>query len=489
MSYEEVTNLALRRGFYFPTSEIYANSPSGFWEFGPIGERFRQNIISIWRKYFVRVENFEEISGSQILSKRVFESSGHLKSFNDPIIQCKKCHSLFRADKLIEEKIGGNIPESLELKEFDELIKKNNVVCPKCKCGEFEPVRNFNMMIKTDIGATGEIEAYLRPETCQNIFLDFQRVYKISRRKLPLGIAQVGSAFRNEIAPRNGLIREREIRQMEVEVFFNPNMINDIEGWENVKNYKLNLLLPEKEEILKISCEDAVEKKIVSGKLIAYYLAKVQQLYSLKYGFSMEKMRFRGLNDDERAFYAKETWDFEVKTSLGWVELIANNYRGSYDLEGHSKGSNNKLMISEDGEKFIPHVFEISAGVDRTIFSILDNSYRKEKRGENERIYLKLPVETAPYKLAVFPLVKKDGISDIGRKIAEQMRDKGIETVYDEKGSIGRRYARVDEIGVPYVLTVDYQTKEDGTLTLRNRDSMEQSRVKLEDVLNIFRRG
>lgn len=481
MSHEEVTNLALRRGFYFPTAEIYPNAPGGFWEFGPIGEKIRQNVISLWRKELVNKEDFVEINGSLILPEKVFEASGHLESFNDPIIQCMKCHSLFRADNLIQDKINEVVPESLSVGELDNLIKKHQVQCLKCKSKNFGNTRKFNMMIGSNVGATGETKCYLRPETCQNIFLDFQRIYKISRKNLPLGIAQVGPAFRNEIAPRNTLLRERELGQMEIEIFFNPEKINDIEDWDEVKDYQLNLINVGKKETETISCKKAVDKKIFSGKLVAYYLARVQQLYE-KYGFPKEKMRFRGLEKEERAFYAKETWDFEVLTSLGWIELIANNYRGDYDLKGHSKGSNTDLSVNEDGEKFIPHVFEISAGVDRTVYTILENSYRNEERGKDKRAYLKLPKKIAPYLVAVFPLVKKDGLSEKAKDVWKKLLDLDIEALYDEKGSIGRRYARVDEVGVPFAVTLDYQTKEDETVTIRERDGMKQERININDI-------
>lgn len=486
MSYEEITNLALRRGLYFPTAEIYANAPGGFWEFGPTGEKIRQNVIQLWRKELVKKEDFVEMYGSLILPQKVFEASGHLESFNDPIVQCKKCHSLSRADRLIQERINKIIPESLSTGELDSLIEKHEIPCPKCKGKQFGKVRKFNMMIKTEIGATGDIVAYLRPETCQNIFLNFSRIYKLTRKNLPIGIAQVGSSFRNEIAPRNSLLRERELRQMEIEIFFNPKKINEIENWDEVKDYKLNLMPAGEEKVKETSCEDAVKNKMVSGRLVAYYLARVQQLYE-KYGFPLEKMRFRGLEKEERAFYALETWDFEVHTFMGWVELIANNHRSDFDLKGHSKGSNSDLSVNEDGEKFIPHVFEISAGVDRTLQTIIDNSYRKEKRGADERTYLKMPAEIAPYLVAVFPLVKKDGLGGKGREIWKKLIDEGFEAFYDEKGSIGKRYARVDEIGVMYAITIDYQTMEDGTVTIRNRDSMGQERIKISDISDKLR--
>ena len=484
MPKEELMNLALRKNLFYPSAEIYANSPSGFWEFGPTGSAIRRKVIELWRKKLIEKEGFLEIDGSVILPKEVYEASGHLKSFSDPIVQCLKCNSLHRADELIRDAIGGIVPESLATTELASLIKKHGLKCPKCGSADFGEVRKFNMMMKVDIGATGDITCYLRPETCQSIFPDFARIYK-NIQKLPLGIAQAGKSFRNEIAPRNSLLRAREFAQMELEVFFNPEKIDLVEEWKDVENYKINLLLLGKENVQKFSCTEAAEKKLVSGKLIAYLLARTQQLYEA-YGISVEKMRFRQLNNDEKAFYSKETWDFEVETDLGWIELVACNYRTDYDLKGHGAVSRKDLSVTEDGKKFIPHVFEISAGIDRTFYVVLDLSYRKEKRGPEERIYLGIVNEIAPYFVAIFPLVNKDGLPEKAKEINRELDSFGFETSYEAKASIGRRYARIDEIGVPYAITVDYDSMKDQAVTLRERDSLGQKRVKIQDLANIL---
>ncbi len=479
MPKEELFNLALRRQFYFPTAEIYASAPAGFWEFGPVGVRIRNKVIELWRKELVENESLLEIFGSIVLPKAVFEASGHLKSFNDPIVQCKKCKSLYRADQLIESAIKENVPESLPVKELDRLILEHGISCPKCK-GSLGKVRLFNMMMKLEIGATGNQTSFLRPETCQNIFLDFERLFKSGRLNLPLGIAQAGKSFRNEIAPKQTLLRERELGQMEIEYFFNPKKINDFPRFEQVKGYKLNLKCLDK-ETKSVSCERAVKEKIVSGEVIAYWLARTQQFYE-KLGISVEKMRFRELGREERAFYAAETWDFEVETDLGWIELVACNYRTDFDLAAHTKGSKKDLSVKEDGEKFVPHVFEISAGIDRALYVALDTAFRKEKRGLEERIFLNLPLKLAPYLVAVFPLVKKDGLLEKGLEVFQLVEEHSFPALFDEKGSIGKRYARVDEIGVPFALTIDYDTLKDNTVTLRERDSMKQVRVKISEL-------
>ncbi len=479
MPRDELLNLALRRQLFFPTAEIYSSAPAGFWDFGPIGVRIRNKIVELWRKELVEKEGLLEISGSVILPKAVFEASGHLKSFNDPIVQCTKCNSLHRADQLIEQATGKIVPEAKPVNELNELIKKHAIKCPKCK-GSLGKVRLFNMMMAVSIGATGNQPCFLRPETCQNIFLDFDRLFRSGRLNLPLGIAQAGKSFRNEIAPKQSLLRERELGQMEIEFFFNPAKINDFPAFETVKEEKLNLMRLGK-KTTPITASEAVQKKIVSGKIIAYWLARVQQLYE-KYGISRQKMRFRELEKEERAFYAKETWDFEVQTDLGWIELIACNYRTDFDLKGHALGSKKNLAVKEDGEKFIPHVFELSAGIDRTFYVALDSAFNKEKRGSDERIYLKLPVAIAPFLVAVFPLVSKDGLLEKASEVFDFLEEFKFECIFDSKGSIGKRYARVDEVGVPFAVTIDYDTKKDYTVTLRERDSMKQVRLKIEEL-------
>ncbi|MBN2126910.1 MAG: glycine--tRNA ligase [Candidatus Diapherotrites archaeon] len=481
MPKEEIINLALRRNLFFPAAEIYSSALAGFWDFGPIGTRMRQKVISFWRKNLVEKEGFLEIDGAQILPEAVFKASGHLTSFNDPVVQCKKCHSIHRADKLIEEVTGKEVPESMALNKFNEFIAKNKVKCPKDE-GELGEVKSFNMMMKTEIGATGNNPGYLRPETCQSIFLDFLRLYKTSRVNLPLGISQEGKSFRNEISPRNTLLRAREFNQMETEIFFNPKKINEFDKFDEVKKYELNLFLLKDKKVHSVSCEKAVKEKIVSGKLIAYYLARTQQLYEA-YGIKKSEMRFRELKEEARAFYSKETWDFEVNTDLGWIELIACNYRTDYDLKAHGTESKKSMIVKEEsGEEFIPHVFELSIGVDRTFYVVLDHAFRKEKRGEEERIYLDLHPLLAPYFVAVFPLMKKDGLQEKAEEIVSVLRSNGFEVLFDEKGSIGKRYARVDEIGLPYCLTIDYDSIEKNDVTLRERNSMKQIRIPIKEL-------
>jgi glycyl-tRNA synthetase len=416
-----------------------------------------------------------EIDGCVILPKKNFEASGHLKNFVDPLIQCTKCHKIFRADKLIEEATGETVPEAMETSEFNKLIEKNEIKCPECK-GKLEKVQKFNMMIGVSIGPlSAEKNAYLRPETCQNIFTNFQKIYKTSRVSLPLGISQIGRSFRNEISPRQGIIRSREFTQLETEVFFNPKKIDDFPQFDKYRKFAVRLKLLDK-ETQSITLEKALEKNTISGKLIGYYLAVTQEFFE-KCGFDLKDMRFRELEKKARAFYSKETWDFEVKTSVGWLELVACNYRTDFDLSSHSKVSGVDLSVVEDEEKFIPHVFELSMGLDRILYSILENSL-SEREGKP---VLKFPRYLTPLDVVVLPLVRKDRIDEKAKEIYEMLKTK-FEVKYDEKQSIGKRYVIYDQLGVPLAITVDYDSLQKADVTLRDRDSMKQIRVKIKDL-------
>lgn len=382
--------------------------------------------------------------------------------------------------------MGHEIPEGASTEFFDQKIIELKIVCPKDK-KPLGKTTKFNMMLSTDIGPLKGTKAYLKPEACQNIFLDFTRIWKSGRVKLPIGIGQVGKAYRNEIAPRQGLLRTRELEQMDVEVFFNPAKINDVEKWEQVKDYKLQLYLLSDKIIHSISCHEAVEKKIVSGKLIAYWLARAQQFFN-SLNIPIEKIRFRELEKEARAFYAAETWDLEAKMDENWIELAACNYRTDYDLKSHGKESKQDLSVREEGtpEKFIPHIFEISSGVGRTFLLMLDSNYRTEKRGPEERTMLDLPFEVAPYQVGVFPLMKKDGLAEKADELCSFLQSMNVNAFYDESGSIGKRYARADEIGVSFAITVDYESMEKRTVTIRERTSMKQKRVSVDDIDEIF---
>ena len=472
MSFDDVIRLAGQKGFFFRSADSYPNTPAGFWDYGPLGVSMRNKFVELWRRCIVKKDGMLEIDGTQILPKAVFEASGHLSGFTDPFVRCAKCGSVYRPDKLVEEKTGNLVPEKLSDSDYDALMEKSGVKCQKCG-SKLAGTSRFNMMFKVGIGPLQE-EAYLRPETCQSIFVDFPLLFKTQRIKLPIGIAQVGRSFRNEIAPRQAVIRERELNQAEVEVFFNPGRADD-PRFEELGSTVLRFQAVGGEEAM-VSEADAVAKGIVPNKLIGFYLALLQRFYEAA-GLGADLLRFRVLSEEDRAFYSKAAYDLEVKLSLGWVELVACNYRSDYDLGRHSRQSGTDFRVDDNGEKVLPHVFELSMGVDRSVYAILESSMRVE----GDRRSLALKPYLAPMKAGVFPLVNKDGIPEAAQKVYSGLGDE-FDVFFDDSGSIGRRYARADEVGVPYCVTIDYDSLRDGTVTLRERDSRSQERVKTEEL-------
>ncbi|MDG6985964.1 MAG: glycine--tRNA ligase [Nitrososphaerota archaeon] len=472
MSFDEVVRLGQQRGFFFKTAESYPNTPAGFLDYGPLGVGMKNRLVELWRRVVVKRDGMLEIDGSQILPKAVFEASGHLAGFTDPFVKCATCGSVFRPDKLIEEKTGKQVPEKLGDADYDRLMAEAGVKCLKCG-SRLAGTTRFNMMFRVGIGP-GQEEAYLRPETCQSIFVDFPLLFKTQRVKLPIGIAQVGRSFRNEIAPRQALIRLRELNQAEVEVFFNPKKADDARFDSDLARV-LAFRLPDGADV-KLSVGEAIQKGVVPNKLSGHLLALVTDFYEAA-GIIPENIRLRVLSDEDRAFYSRAAFDLEIKLSWGWVELVACNYRGDYDLGGHARVSGSNFTVDEEGEKVLPHVFELSLGIDRSIFAIIESSMK----GEGERRVMGLRPYLSPTQVCVFPLVNKDGLQEKAREIHARLRE-SFEAFYDESGAIGRRYARADESGVPACVTVDYDTLKDGTVTLRDRDTREQSRVSVEDL-------
>ncbi|MBI1827907.1 MAG: glycine--tRNA ligase [Thaumarchaeota archaeon] len=474
MNYDQIMQLALERGFYFPSCEIYADAQAGFWEYGPSGVSLKNKFIELWRREFVRRDRMMEIDGSQIMSEAVFMASGHLSSFADPIIGCQKCKSIFRADKLITEITSIVVPESADLTEFDKVILEKNIVCPKCK-GAFEKAHKFNMMFKVGIGPESE-SAYLRPETCQSIFVDFPRLFKTMRGKLPIGIAQIGKSFRNEISPRQSLLRLREFYQAEIEVFCNPNKLDNLEKFSEVENTEIRIMV--EDDIKTMTCLQALDAGILPNKLVAYYLGLLIEFYQ-KTGIDVKRSRFRKLGDKEKAFYASVAFDFEVETTTGWLELVACNYRSDYDLTSHANTSKEKFEVLDDEIKVLPHVFELSMGIDRSLYTILEHSFRDDK--ENDRVVLSLKPYLAPIHVGILSLVKKDGLAEKAEEVFFKLRTK-YDTFLDHSGAIGRRYRRLDEVGAPLAVTIDHQTLQDDTITVRIRDSMSQDRIKITEL-------
>lgn len=481
MKAEKILDIAKRRGFFWPSAEIY--SPiAGFWNYGPLGLEIKNRLIEVWRKWFVKDENAYEIETTDILPEIVWKASGHLEGFNDKQSECTKCHSRWRADHLIEEKTKKK--ENLEgksLKELTELIRKYNIVCPKCG-GKLSDVKIFNLMFSVDVGAEGEVKAYLKSETTQSSVLDFLQVYRSQRGKLPFKIAQIGKSFRNEISPRQIFIRMREFSMAELQIFFNPEQTK-FEDYDSIKNFKIRLLSAEdrkkgKDEEFEISIEESLKKKLIPNQLIAYYLAKVFKFFEEELGFDRRYLRFRELLDEEKAHYSKVHWDFEIYTEdFGWQEVVNNSWRSDYDLSRHQQFSKQSLTVFEDGKHILPHLYEPSFGLDRIILHLLIHSFREDK----ERSWFVFPRKLVPIDVAIFPLVNKDKLPEKARKIEEMLKDKLV-TFYDEADSIGRRYRRVDEVGCPIAITVDNQTLKDETVTVREVDSMKQKRVRIKDL-------
>lgn len=472
MKYDAIMKLALERGFYFPSCEVYSDSHAGFWEYGPNGVSMKNKFLELWRRELVRRDGMMEIDGSQIMTKSVFEASGHLAGFADPITRCTRCGSTFRSDRMIREACDITIPEAADPDEFDAAVAQNRISCTGCG-GTLGPTKRFNMMFRVGIGPEGE-DAYLRPETCQSIFVDFPRLYKIMRGKLPVGVAQVGKSFRNEIAPRQSLLRLREFYQAEIEVFCNPQKLREVDGFGGVAGTTIRM----GEDATETTCGAAVADGVLPNEFVAYYIGLLAEFYE-KTGIDMERSRFRRLGEKEKAFYADVAFDFEVETSTGWLELVACNYRTDHDLGGHAKHSGARFEVLDVDTKVLPHVFEISMGIDRSLYTILEHSLRED--AEHDRVLLSIRPYLAPVQVGVLSLVKKDGLRERTNTI-HQTINRRFDAFLDHSGAIGRRYRRLDEIGCPFAITVDHQTMQDDTVTIRERDGMGQRRIGASDI-------
>jgi len=482
---EKVVEVCKRRGIIFPTAEIYG-SLAGFWDYGPVGTLMKRKIENYWREFFVSAEeNIVEIDGSIVLPEAVFKASGHLESFVDPITQCKKCKTIHRADHLIEEAtkkfVEGKTP-----KELTETLRTNKIKCPACS-GTLSDVRMFNLMLATDVSAVGGQAAYLRPETAQNIFTSFKRIFLSSRGKLPFGVAQIGRSFRNEISPRHFVIRVREFNQFEIEMFIDPEDADNCPGFKTAAKSKINFFTCEAQQQkggkpTTLTIESALKKKLIPNKYLAYFMAKEMQFYQLL-GIPVTALRHRHMLPEETPHYSKGNFDMEIKFEFGWKETVGNAYRGDYDLKKHAKHSKIDLSVAVDGHKVVPHVAEPSFGLERTFAGVLLHCFHEDKgRGWN---WFAFPPKIAPYGVAVMPLMKKGKLPEKAKEVYKSVKI-CVDAFYDETGSIGKRYARADEIGIPFCITIDYDTLKDDTVTLRDRDTTKQRRVKVKELVNIM---
>lgn len=478
---DEINRIASNKGFFFQTGNIYGGK-AGFYTYGHLGKALRTNWENFWRKSIIGLDdNFYEIQSNNILPEEVFKASGHIENFNDPMAECKKCHFRFRADQFLEDN-GVKDSEALSIDEMNKLIIEKDLKCHKCT-GKLGEVKQFNMMFSVNVGFENE-KSYLSPETAQGAYITFLEEFKVTRSKLPLGLAIIDKAYRNEISPRQMFFRLREFSQAELQIFFDSDKINEHEKWVDVKNEKLLIKFSGNDEIEEISC-DKLNKNKKLPKWYLYHACKVQNFYLKVLEIPKEKFRFRELNEKERAFYNKIHFDVEIdlETLGGFKEVAGVHYRTDHDLVGHQKISGKNMEVSIDGKKILPHVLELSFGVDRNIWALLDIFCREGKEG----IIFKFPSKLAPVKAAVFPIVKDPEFEKIAEGIVNDL-NKEWNVVYDRGGSIGRRYARNDEIGTPYCITIDGDSIKNKNVTIRNRDDTKQIRVKILGLKDIFRK-
>jgi glycyl-tRNA synthetase len=488
---DAILEIAKRRGFFWQNSLIHG-AMAGFYDYAHLGTLLKNKWQGLWRDYFLGLDdNFYEISVCHIMPEHVFKASGHLASFVDPVVRCRKCGNTERADHIIEDALKENF-EGASLERMTEVIKQHNIRCPKCK-GPLEETGTLNMMFPINVGTGEEVrKAYLSPETAQGAYINFKLEFECLRRKLPMGLAIIGKAYRNEISPRNVLIRMREFTQAELQIFFDPDTITEHPKFHEVENYKIQVFPAKNRESGKI--EEIPAKDVVAKfgmpKFYVYHMAKIQQFYLEKLKLPREIFRFRQLTDEEKAFYNKYHWDIELNLeSLGGFKEVAGlHYRTDHDLLGHQKVSGESQEVNIDGKKFIPHVLELSFGVDRNVYALFELSITEEKVGTEERSVLKFPKIVSPQDAGIFPLVNKDGLPEKAREIQALLKERGFMVFYDQSGSIGRRYRRIDEIGVAAGITVDYDSVQHHDVTLRDRDSMKQVRVKISELPGVLKR-
>ena len=451
-TFNDVVNHMKTSGFVYQGSEIYGGL-ANTWDFGPLGIELKNNIKNAWWKRFIQEsEHNVGLQSAILMNPNVWVASGHVGGFSDPLMDCKECKSRFRADKLVEDHMTENgvevaCADGWTNEELMEYITKNNIVCPKCGKMNYTDIRKFNLMFKTFQGITEDSAStvYLRPETAQGIFVNFKSVQRTSRKKVPFGIAQIGKSFRNEITPGNFTFRTREFEQMELEFFCKPG--TDLEWFGYWKDYCWNFLL--------------------------------------NLGVNSECLRMRDHGEEELSFYSNATSDIEYLFPFGWGELWGIADRTDYDLKKHAEhsGTDMSYLDPTTNEKYIPYCIEPSLGADRVALAFLVDAYDEEElEGGDVRTVMHLHPALAPYKAAVLPLSKK--LSDKADEVYSMLA-KNFNVEYDETGSIGKRYRRQDEIGTPFCITVDFETENDGCVTIRHRDSMTQERVKIEE-LNDF---
>lgn len=447
---DKIVSLCKRRGFVFPSSEIYGGF-AAVYDYGPLGVELENNIKTAWWKAMVHErEDVVGLDSAIFMSPKIWEASGHVGGFSDPLTECKQCHTRHRVDHLLEG-IGVFADEKMSQEEVNKLLQDNKekLVCPKCGVKDFTEVRSFNLLVQSNLGNfTGDWTkepVYLRGETCQGIYVNFKNVLDAMHAKVPLGIAQIGKAFRNEITARQFIFRTREFEQMEMQYFVHPDeAMKFYDEWKELR----------------------------------------MQFY-IDLGIKPENLQWH--KHENLVFYAKEAYDIEYNFPFGFKELEGIHARGDYDLTQHTTHSGQKLeyMDQAKGEKYVPHVVETSAGVARTLLAVLCDAYEEEEVEGETRVVLKLHPKLAPYKIAVLPLSKKDELIEPAREIFKKLAKK-YHTDFDVTQSIGKRYRRQDEIGTPYCITIDFDTLEDKAVTVRDRDTMKQGRILIDELDAFF---
>ncbi|HQC00273.1 MAG TPA: glycine--tRNA ligase [Methanospirillum sp.] len=554
--FDNVMDLAKRRGFVWPTTECYG-SVAGFIDYGPLGTLVKRRVEDLWRQFYVISEGYYEIECPTIGQEAMYIASGHVKGFSDKMCQCPACNEYLRADHIAQDH---DIPNAATL-SCEELAEKICALpCPACSkvLGKVD-VFSFNLMFQTTIGPGSQRKGYLRPETAQGIFVDFGRLLRFYRDKLPFGTVQIGRSYRNEISPRQGMIRLREFTQAEAEIFVHPEM-KDHPNFARYADYAFPLLTSKQQlagqEAKTYTMKDAVDQGIIANEYVAYYLALTHELL-VSVGVKPEKLRFRQHLPDERAHYAEDCWDAETLSGrFGWVETVGIADRTDYDLKAHAEqsgdsftayiqfdeprrekrrvinanmgvlgpkyrgkakaisdalqevppGSDGATVIIDGEEIFVPsdlyevkeeevdvrgvdvrpHVIEPSYGIDRMIYAVLEHSYFEEEVEGEIRKVMRFPCRIAPVQAAIFPLMARDGLDVMAKEITRTLQEQGILVEYDDSGAIGRRYRRQDEIGTPFAVTVDYDSLKDNTVTLRDRDSMQQVRVSKDQLTDLI---
>ncbi len=559
---ERLSAMLKRRGIVLPAFEIYGGV-SGLIDYGPVGASIRRKVIQNWIEHWTMNGDIVEIDSPTITPEPVLIASGHVGEFNDLMTQCSKCSSAFRADQLAENHHPN--PDILDSDEIDGILVSNNIECPNCGGKEWTPSRPMNLMFGTKIGAMkASRQAYMRPETAQGMFMLFPSLYRHFRQKLPFGAIQTGKGYRNEISPRQGMIRLREFNMAELEYFIDPESppLVDI----SMKKEIISLIPDPKgheREVVKLSFHDAINQGLIKDRTVGYFLSRTWD-FLIKVGIDPSKIRFRQHEGTEMAHYAEDCWDCEILGEHGWIECVGIANRTCHDLLSHEKYSNSnslrawrefnepkieskevlapntsilgpifrgkagivlealeqlkelpstlpfQLLVNDGtkveitaemverkvvsrniaGEWFTPHVIEPAFGIDRIIWHILDHAYEEtEKEGEKYNL-LKLSESVAPANLIVLPLFEKDGMGDTARKLNSTLNSmKGITSLIDSSKSIGRRYARADEIGIPWAVTIDHTTLEDETVTVRRRDDQKQIRIEVRELLSLISSG